>query len=240
MMKTNILAIACGLMMSGWASLTCQAAILGYDDYAQFQAALGGAAETVIDFDSIGSGVILGTESGVTFSATDSNFNPIDLVVYETDPVMSNFNPDPTDTHSQANYVGRELFFDPAPGTTFEDETITFTFDSPRSAVGLFVIAPNNNGTILSAGGQTVAANFADPIVLSGSNQAFFIGLIDDGGANSISSASLQGNGDGYHFDSLTTSVAAVPEPSSFVALGALIAGVAVRRRRRSSPLISC
>ncbi|KAA1260551.1 hypothetical protein LF1_30910 [Rubripirellula obstinata] len=236
-MQKFLIAIACSVLMNGGLGIQCQAALVAYDEYSQYQAALGSATESVINFDTVGSGVVLGSDSGVTFSAVDSNFSQIDLVVYETDPVFNAiFNQNPTDTISGPNYVGRELL---SLGVgnfsrTFENEIITLTFDSPRSAVGLFVIAPNNSGVSLTANGQSVNADFEDPIVLAGANQAFFIGLIDDSGANSISSATLQGGsgGMGYHFDDLTTSVTAIPEPNSLLAFGVLIVGVSTRRRR--------
>ena len=73
--------------------------------------------------------------------------------------------------------------------------------------------------------------------ILPVADNAYFIGLYDDTGANSISSVTLfesTGNGIGYSFDDVVSSrVVAIPEPTSLAALSLVAAGLAFRRQRR-------
>ena len=208
------------------------AALVAYTDYAMYQAALAaaGATEDIVDFDSLGSGATIGTFGGITFSATDANSNPVTLNALETDPVVSIFNPVPSDTISPLNFVGRF----PRPvdfSTTLEDETVMMSF-SAKSAFGLFAIAPNSNNISLTVDGTMVNAGAADPAVIAGPNSAYFIGVIDDGGGT-FTEAELGGNNAGYYFDSITSStITAIPEPSTAFAVGMILTFGLTRRRR--------
>ncbi|TWU60552.1 hypothetical protein Poly51_08290 [Rubripirellula tenax] len=222
----------CSLVIALAITCVCpssNAAVVSFNDYASYQAALGSSAEVVFDFDNFSSGAVLSTFGGITFSGIDNDFfQAVDVQVFETDAVG--------DTISGDFYVGREPrgIFD-GFATSLQNDTVTLSFGSAQKAVGLFVIAPNNRGAVLTGGGTAAVAGAADPIGFLNSNQAFFVGLVDDSGLNSINSVTLTGNGGAYYFDNLTTSVAAVPEPGSFLFCGLAVAGTAILRRRRNA-----
>lgn len=218
--------LAVGLLMT---ASSASAAVIGFTNFADFQnAAIGDAS--VIDFDAFGGGQTIGTIGDVTFGSSGAG-----LAVYITDPDFNIiFNPNPTDTVSRLNYVGSSNF----AFRELTDESISLSFGAGRSAVGVFVIAPTNNGVSLTAGGSTIGAGLADPgFTLTGANNAFFIGLVDTTGANSITSASF-GNligGTGYFFDDVVSYQAvAIPEPGSIMALTVLGGFALIRRRKKT------
>ncbi|MCS7467400.1 PEP-CTERM sorting domain-containing protein [Stieleria sp. ICT_E10.1] len=198
------------------------AAIVGYTDYASFQSAAFGS-ESVIDFDSIPGGNSINTIDDVTFSSGGS------MSVYVTDGITDG-------TISPDNFIGNANFAFPE----FENEVITMSFGTGRSAAGIFVVYEGSLSTsfsLTSAGGSQSLEATSTVIDLPGPANGYFLGLVDNTGANSINSVSLQNptSDRPYYFDSQTSFIASpvtIPEPGSFAML-ALVGSVVGCRRRR-------
>ena len=198
------------------------AAIVGYTDYASFQSAAFGS-ERVIDFDSIPGGNTINKIDDVTFSSGGS------MLVYVTDGITDG-------TISPDNFIGNGTFGFPE----FENEVITMSFDTGRSAAGIFVVYEGSLSTsfsLTSVGGSQSLEATSTVIDLPGPANGYFLGLVDDTGANSINSVSLRNAAADrpYYFDNQTSYISipiAIPEPGSFAML-ALIGSVVGCRRRR-------
>ncbi|QDV43614.1 hypothetical protein Enr13x_34710 [Stieleria neptunia] len=201
---------------------SASAAIVGYTDYASFQSAAFGS-ESVIDFDSLPGGNTINRIDDVTFSSGGS------MRVYVTDGISDG-------TISPDNFIGNGILAFPE----FENEVITMSFDTGRSAAGIFVVYQGSLSTafsLTSAGGSQSLEATSTVIDLPGPANGYFLGLVDDTGANSINSISLQNptSDRPYYFDSQTSFISppvAIPEPNSFAML-ALIGSIASCRRRR-------
>ena len=215
------------------------AAIISTNSYATFIAS-GVGAQTTNDFDSAASGTILGTQNGITFSETTGATL---LISDGAGDVLSNGSV--FGVTSGPNFVNMENPAGAIPNSIplTENESITLSF-SNRQAVGLFVYFDRfnivNDGTIsLSDGTATASATSATspsedlPI----NDTAYFLGLYDDTGANSISNVTLNvDNGSlRYVFDhTVTFQATAVPEPSTWLLLVGLSLGMVVRQRRKT------
>lgn len=200
------------------------AAIVAYTDYAAYQSAATGA-ESIIGFDQLGGGGSVMREGDVVFTTTGDG-----LTVYTGDTV------------SPSNYVGNNNFL----FREIASERIDIAFDNPRSAAGIFVVFDNggsmntSRSVNLSESGGVVATTFgavAFEQYAGDGTTAFFLGLVDSTGANSISAVQLQnpaGNAE-YFFDSQTSfiSTTAVPEPGSLMVFVIATLGWAHRRRRQ-------
>ncbi|MEO1530444.1 MAG: PEP-CTERM sorting domain-containing protein [Planctomycetota bacterium] len=204
-------------------SQTSSAAIVGFGDFAQFEAAASGTA-TTIDFDSLAAGSAVGVIGDTTFSTSGTG-----LQVYATDGIDDG-------TISPDNYVGNDFVLFPE----LADELITISFGEARSAAGIWVVydaAPSSSFVLTTTGGLFQTSSPADPTVdLPGGARAHFIGFVEDTGENTISSISLQNPtaSPGYFFDSQISyiSAVAIPEPGSLAFLAA-ISGLTIIRRRR-------
>ena len=203
---------------------TASSAIVGFGDFAQFQANAVGT-ESTIDFDGLAPGATVGVIGDTTFQSSGTG-----LRVYATDGVVDG-------TISPDNYVGNDFVLFPQ----LDSESITISFTEARSAAGIWVVyegAPSSSFTLSTIGGVAQTSSAADPTVsLPGNTRAHFLGVLDDAGANTIESITLQ-NASGsptYFFDSQVSFIAppvAIPEPGSAAILAAVF-GLSVIRRRR-------
>ena len=119
------------------------------------------------------------------------------------------------------------------------------------SAAGVFIVFEDSDSSTttanvqLSAGGTTQSLSGADAFstftgdpIFDTPNSTFFIGLVDDTNANSLSTLVLEqsGTSTGYFFDDVTSFEATtVPEPGSLFVLVVAATGVAYRRRRTAT-----
>ncbi|TWT98446.1 PEP-CTERM sorting domain-containing protein [Stieleria varia] len=200
------------------------------------------ATQQIVDFDSTASGTSLNALSGITFTETNGD------VLMISDAGGDALANGPTfGINSVSNFVNRENPIGVIPPTVTFDETseVVFDFDQAQNSVGLFVyfdrFNPINAGTIAlstTGGLATVSVGTAlEQEDLPVNDTAYFLGLYDDGGNNSISQVRLTTQlGSGtmrYVFDHVMLGqVSAVPEPSAFILL-TLIGGIMAVRRRR-------
>jgi len=196
---------------------TASAALVPYTDYAAYQMASTGD-ELIQNFDSLAGGDLVAMLGDVTYSAITPFFETRELRIYST-----------SDTVSPQNYVGNSNVLD----RPFTDQIITVSFGAPRSAVGIFVVTENSAPSIGITADGTQSLTGAVHDTYTNNTQSFFIGLVDDTGANSISSFVLTGSGAGYFFDSQTSFINTIPEPSASLALAGLTVGAIARRRRK-------
>lgn len=229
------ISLASLLLLTGSQSL--HAALTTHTDFAAFVTAAGAANISEIGFE-ISEGFTIGDPLNTLNPVGDVTFNErandpsFQLAVFGTN-----------DTVEGDQYVGlTQLFGD----SISEFEIVDITFGAPRSATGLFVqYDPLNLGNtatmFLSVNGGTtlgvdrVGVDELSPFAtLPNGDEAFFIGIVEDTGANVINSAVLEaGSGTiGYTVDRFV-SAQTVPEPGSFAVLALASAGMLIYRRRR-------
>ena len=204
-------------------------AIVTYSDYAAFQAAAAGV-QSIINFESFAAGDAVTTVGDVTFSEGFGS-------------TLEIFNTFPTDTISPSNYVGNGDAFIGEQFTEDEEVSIAFDAGAERSAVGVWVQYDPIN--LLNQGVLGLEDDFSgiQSLVVEGdgmlldTDTAFFIGLVDDTGLNSIGSVTLLETSFDtvrYTFDNVVSyRVTAVPEPGTALALTLFGAGWIVRRSRK-------
>ena len=219
---------------------SAQAALTTHTDFAAFVTAAGAANISEIGFE---------VSEGFTIGDTLNTLNPVGDVTFNeraNDPSFELRVFGTNDTVEGDQYVGlSQLFGD----SISEFEIVDMTFGGPRSAIGLFVqYDPLNLGNTaimrLSAnGGSTLGVDRVEVdelnpfTTLPNGDEAFFIGIVEDTGANVITTAELEAGAGtiGYTFDRFVSAqVTAVPEPGTF-SLAAFAAGAALiyRKRRR-------
>lgn len=224
--KRAACSLAVALLAMTSASSSVDAALVAYSDYASFVAAATGVQQ-IETFEGVAAGTELTSTGDISFNSDGGER----LFVYDTFPTF---------TLSPNNYVGDDFDLEQLD----EVQVISINFGAARSAAGLWVqydpVAITNDGVLelieLNDGGGTIAS--VDPAsgVAIDTDQAFFIGLVDSAGLESITELELYENGTGnvsYTFDNVVSfQVVAVPEPSTFLALGVIGGGVLARRRR--------
>ncbi len=220
---------------------TLPAAIVAYTDQAMFNTALLGLSQSIVNFDSTPVGTLLPSGSGIGGVNFQYSFAAQLLVTDGT----RNGAP-PLSAHSGTRFLGLDIVgAQLAP--TFNN--FTMTFNSPVSALGLFVVVSDDQGAspafpddlllTSSQGGQTASlnTNLSYPTITTSPanpSRAFFLGLVENTGA-SLGTVGLSANqfatGYGYRVDDITF-VAAVPEPSTCLAGAVLLAVCTLRRKR--------
>jgi hypothetical protein len=200
-------------------------AIIAYTDRTAFDAALGGLGYTpsTLNFDSETAGSLIASGSSVGDTTFTYNFGGPQLLISDVYA-----------TTSGANFLGT----DDGNAALQDGDDFAMSF-AARSAVGMYLISadPLFDGDIqLTTGTSTaslVAANIQQTL-FDGSN-VFFLGLIDN--SSTFTSAALSTHGPGgaflYNVDDIVLASAAVPEPSSVVALASGAVGIALGRRYR-------
>jgi hypothetical protein len=152
----------------------------------------------------------------------------------------SDFGTNPTTT-SEAYYLGTNAA---GAGDYFEsNDSFTVTFDTNVTAVGMFVIVPDDgfgggffdpDEVTLTFGGGSVG-NTITPDVAPDGTSSYFLGFQDTAGT--FNSFTLTGNvpafGSDFGVDDIRFAPVAVPEPTSFALLCVVGVGFSVNRRRR-------
>ena len=210
--------------------LLTNAAVIDEPDFADFMANAAGVSQA-IDFESLPVNTLLTNQiSGIEFEETTG----LDLKISD----------DTFTTRSGTRYVGDDFGFS---NLIDQDSIVEIRFDQARSAVGLWVQYEtfnfdNDAELILFDPDSGASASVFDTISienLDADDDAYFLGLTDDMGLNSISRVQIRtAVGDpgniAYTFDDLVSfRVAAVPEPGSFALMSMMAGTVLVRRRRR-------
>lgn len=206
--------------------------IVGFTNFDDFvDAAVG--VQRIIDFESVAAGTQLSD-----FGAADDVIPGVEIVDIGGDN-LTVLADSPGDTISPDNYVGNDFNF----GRIDAFQEIVISFDDAFSAVGLWVQfdpeLATNNGTLqlsntLGEGSANQSPDFSVPLE---NDTAFFLGLVDSTGTDSLTSVRLTEVDFGdisYTFDNLTTfSVAAIPEPGSLLLLSIVGGAAAMRRPKR-------
>lgn len=215
---------------------SASAAIVAYNDFAAFSAAATGTSAT-ITFDSLIPGATLSSVGDVDFFLDD---------MFESLTVLNTF----PETLSAPNYIGDTgMSF---PGEQLDEaQAVTILFNNPRSAVGLWVQfdpqLAGNDGTLTlqeindpfatEANVDRFNGTLLDANSPGATDEAFFIGLVDNTGMNTLTEFDLfvsDFGTIGYTFDNVVSyQVIAIPEPSTWAML-AMVGGGIVYRRRRS------
>lgn len=230
-----------------------EAALIAYRNAAQFAAATTGRTTNNVNFDSTSVGTVVGRPvppnppnpayQQIVFGST-ANIGG-NLIVTDGKPAVAAG----LKTFSGLNFLGSssgELI------TLSATQSFTFTFQTPVSAVGLYIISDGtrNSGEIgIRANGVSAVIDplNGNEIALSGggvqeNSFAYFLGLADqDNPALSLTSVSVfAGSSDvtGFGIDNISSTLTAVPEPSSLLILGLTTAagfGVRACRRKRNA-----
>ncbi len=230
--------VALALSMFAMFAGSLPAAIVATNNVETFNTLISGSLPTTIDFESSAVGTVINNGTGlggITFQY-GAGFQSERLIV--TNGSLTN--PGTLSTTSGTRFLGTDISGDQL-GLGVNNFTINF--NSPASAVGLFVIITGTPTPALdsdlrltsSLGGPMATLNTANPRVPAPANsQAFFLGLVENTGG-SLGSVTLSADpfADGYRFrvDDIQF-VTAVPEPSASV-LGVLaLAGFTFSRRK--------
>jgi hypothetical protein len=218
------------------AALTCVSAFantMTYTTLASFQAAITGATTANFDSDTAGTVIFTGNGSGVadgiTFSGT--------IAGGDHELVIQNM----FDTTSGANYLGTD---DPTTGALFGTDSLTMTFSSPTTALGLYILGGNSfdAGTFtLNIGVGTALNSATADLILGDGTEAYYLGITS---TTPFSSATISptvlatqvGDGPLWNIDDITTATAKgapVPEPGTLVLI-TIGLGALVRRMRKA------
>jgi len=224
-----------------------------YRNAALFAADTVGRATNLVNFDSTALGTVVARP--VPPNPTNPPFQQIlfgsttniggNLIVTDGKPAIAAG----LKTFSALNFLGSsagELM------TLAANQSFMFTFQTPVSAVGLYIISDGtrNSGEIgIRANGVSAVIDplNGNEIALSGGgiqsdSFAYFLGLADkDNPGLTLTSVSVfAGPGDvtGFGIDNISSTLTAVPEPSSLMLLGLTASigfGVRVWRRKRNA-----
>jgi hypothetical protein len=215
------LPVVLGVLFAG----SADALPIAYTDSVAFLNALPGPA-TTLDFDSTAAGTTLASGStleGITFTY---DFGGVELAVTDGNQFGGG---GPFDTTSGANFLGTD---DADLLQDGDDFSLSF---APVNAIGMFFItadALNDDDITLTAGGATASLMAADvEQTLGDGSEVFFLGLVDSAAA--FTSAGVATIGGGFFLYNVDDIVTAVPEPGTFVLLGAALLGLTVIRRQR-------
>jgi hypothetical protein len=221
-------------------ALTCVPALAStvtYTTLSSFQAATTGATTANFDSDTAGTVIFTGNGSGsadgITFNGTVAGGNQ-ELVIQNT-----------FDTTSGANYLGTTDVT--SGGALFGTDSITMTFSSPTTALGLYILGGNTftaDTFTLNIGAGTAQNSALQVATLADGTVVYFLGITS---TTSFSSATISptvlsttvGDAPLWNIDDITTATAngttppPVPEPSTLM-LTAIGLGALVRRMRRA------
>ena len=216
-------------LLAAWLSLggSAHAALTAFTSKAAFDAAAAGlAAAQTVDFEAVPAGTTFASGTGtggLTFFYVISG--PSTLQVSNV-----------FGTTSGTNYLGLDN-----PDTAFYlGDSFTIDFNRAVVAVGLYVIAGSDAQAgdigLSVAGGSVFNSATADVLVSDG--QAFFLGLIESDFGSSFTSATLAGTFTPNAFlaftvDDITSAIAPVPEPETWLLLLAGLGAISARARRR-------
>lgn len=207
-----------------------------YTTLASFQSATTGA--TTANFDNLTAGTVIftgngsGVADGITFNGTIAGGDQ-ELVIQDL-----------FDTTSGANYLGTT---DVTTGALFGTDSLTMTFGSPTTALGLYILGGNlfDAGTFTLNIGVGTALNSATPdLTLGDGTEAYYLGITS---TTPFSSATLSptvlantvGDGPLWNVDDIATATAngpppsPVPEPGT-LGLTAIGLGALVWRRKKA------
>lgn len=230
--RAALAAAVAGLTLLGAAP--AQAALVGYQSQAMFNAAIAGWTRTTTDFEGVAAGTTYGAgtgPAGYTFTLTGPSTS------YGDQPAVL----DTYGTTSGSNYLGLNN-----PDGAFETgDRLAIQFTTPAQAFGLFVVGTSGiqaNDIRLVVDGNTVGNAAVEAGATNDGGHIYFLGFVST--AVNITNASLEFfTDDGSLFptnvDDLVVAIDErqppndVPEPGTLALLaGGLLAASALRRRR--------
>ena len=196
------------------------AAIVTHTSSSTYNAAIAGRTIVTENFDSATAGTVI--SNGSTFADITFTYNWAG-----GESIRIN---DIADTNSGANYLGATNSTGTPVDLIADGNNITFAPTMPTSAMGLYVItadaAFDGDLTLSTTGGSVSVLAAAVEGSLPDNSQIYFLGLVEDTGAElgsfsltaSISAGAAQLR---YRLDGITYAEA-IPEPSSFLGCLAL------------------
>ncbi len=207
-------------------STASRAAPTGYQTESDFAAAISGLSGVqTVDFESVPTGTTFASGTGT------GGLTFVYAIAGQTLQVSSTFG-----TTSGTNYLGLDN-----PDTAFYlGDSFTIDFGRSVTAAGLYLIAGNDAepGDLELSTASASVFNGTTPVDLV-DGKAYFLGLVDSAGFDSITIAGVP-SGDAFlpfSADDITSAVSSVPEPgmpaSMLAGLGLL--GVLARRRLGAS-----
>ena len=221
-----------------------EADLVTYRNAALFAAATAGRTTNVVNFDSTALGTVLtsSTYQGIIFGANPNIVG--NLIVTDGSPAISNG----LKAFSGTKFLGSDAGELITLGT---NQSFAFTFQSPVSAIGLYVIAESQlaSGEIGIRVGSGAGATSAviDPqngneIALTGgpgtNSFAYFIGIADTNLSGVLPAITVfpgSATASPFGIDNITSTISAVPEPASLWMLSAsIVAGLGHYARRRT------
>lgn len=227
--KLAVLVVAVAVL----AGVPAFATTVTYTTLLSFQAATSGATTANFDGDVAGTPIVNGdVVDGITFTSVIGGGK-----VFE---IQTGFA-----TTSGANYLGTN---DASTGALLGSDSITMSFGSPTTALGLYILGGNalTAGTFtLDIGSGTALNSATEDSILFDGTYAYFLGITSD---TPFSSATLSptvlggvGQGTTWNVDDITTATAnggnqpppPVPEPGTLVLMATGL-GALVRRVRKA------
>lgn len=243
-----ILAVLSGIVPFG----SLKAELIVYRNSAAFTAAIAGRNTNLVNFDAtaLGTEVANATFQGLTFG---SNPNTSKLWITDGTPAFGGG----LRTFSPSRFLGSDAgeLITLATGQSF-----SFGFQANVSAVGFYFISDSqlraDDGTGRELGfriGTTTALidnavvnGVPNEIPLTGGGSvpsfAYFVGIVDTNPLGVLSSVTVipnLTNAASFGIDNITTSITAVPEPTSILLAGIIVIGGVIRRSLRTKRSIT-
>ena len=223
--KTHFLPALSTLLLGTLAStmpLAANAALMTFDNEADFNTAISGLSSTTINFDSAAPGTVIDT--GTSFEGVRFDYDILGL------PLTVN---DRWGTTSSPNYLGVDN------DAFYGGDEFTMSFSSAQSAIGLYIhtstvtVLLDNDFTITTNTGLSIdfVANLDTPL---NDGNAYFMGLYTDTPSDAFTSIVFSSISEYFSFniDDITYASAStspptsVSEPSSLALLGIALAGL--------------
>jgi hypothetical protein len=206
------------------------ATTVSYTTQASFLGAITGATTANFDADVAGTLIPNGTVvDGITLSSTLGGMYQLAIA-------------NAFDTTSGLNYLGTTDAT--SGGALFASDSVTMTFGSPVSAVGLYILLGNsvsaNTFTLNIAGGSALNSATQDTILVDGT-YAYYIGITSPSSFSTatikLSSPGMPGDGPTWNVDDITTGTAggappAVPEPATCILFASGLSAMLRRRKQ--------